>query len=34
VCNIAEPPVMPNGFVRDKAADAALMAALQDLQKR
>lgn len=34
VCNVAEPPVMPEGFVRDEEADAALQAALERFAER
>jgi hypothetical protein len=33
VCNVAEPPAMPDDFVRDEEADAALMKALENLPK-
>jgi hypothetical protein len=34
VCNIADPPAMPENFVRDEEADAALLAAMENLVKR
>lgn len=34
VCNVAEPPAMPEGFVRDEEADAALQAALERFAER
>jgi hypothetical protein len=34
VCNPVGMPAMPENFVRDEDADAALMAALENLQKR
>jgi hypothetical protein len=34
VCNVAGPPQMPEGFVRDEDADAALQAAIEDFAKK